>query len=127
MSASLQMLGESCWKIVMKHLHVLACLVALTEATRGMSFIFCYNCWKDLTGTLKSPLVHAGRQGVSAEARWPELRIRTLVLHGTRVTTACLQNLAALAELQYLDMRCSLLYILQLGKKACEEDAFTGI
>ncbi|BDA50232.1 hypothetical protein COCOBI_15-3610 [Coccomyxa sp. Obi] len=46
-----------------------------------------------------------GRQGVPAEARWPELRIRTLVLHGTRVTTACLENLAALAELQYLDMR----------------------
>ncbi|CAL8465260.1 g4795 [Coccomyxa elongata] len=46
-----------------------------------------------------------GRQGVSAEARWPELQIRTLVLHGTRVTTACLANLAALAELQYLDMR----------------------
>ena len=55
-------------------------------------------------------------------ARWPELRLKTLVLHGTRVTTACLEHLAALAELQYLDMRCFLAIYLTKWQFACGED-----
>ncbi|EIE23244.1 hypothetical protein COCSUDRAFT_66236 [Coccomyxa subellipsoidea C-169] len=39
------------------------------------------------------------------QSSWPQLKLVTLVLQGTQVTPACLENLKALSELEYLDMR----------------------
>lgn len=51
---------------------------------------------------------HAGKGALSgSQSDWPQLKLKTLVLQGTKVTPACLEHLHVLSELEYLDMRCS--------------------
>ncbi|KAK9903399.1 hypothetical protein WJX75_004741 [Coccomyxa subellipsoidea] len=40
-----------------------------------------------------------------SQSDWPQLKLKTLVLQGTKVTPACLEHLHVLSELEYLDMR----------------------
>ncbi len=50
------------------------------------------------------------------QSSWPQLKLVTLVLQGTQVTPACLENLKALSELEYLDMRCTSALCLPVSK-----------